>query len=302
MYCLQRSLNRHVSPAVSPELAPWRMADAPKREKLLSWFLDADLDSVGEYRLLCRLTGRPAPDHPRYRAERGTETGRWAGVASSRYELVKRYRLLQLNLRRIRHVWREAGAGLRRGGDPVRAVARLHGEAYLRSELGRSVKLETMPGARALLSSDVRTAAAMLFRWLEDRRYTLDDANVLPWPTVPTMVTTSLASELALSLFLQLTGYKASGICDVCGAAWLRPTARGNPRVCESETCAKAWRRRRRKPEAPGGSTERVRDWRLATKGRVAQEAPRTEASSRTSGQRSQRSAKGDVGSNSAID
>lgn len=267
---MQRAVHKRVSPPVAPDVfSPWRMSDEHDRAALLQWFLNTDLRTEDAVRHLCRLTGRVGPRpitslSSRARLPRGAERGRHARAAASVPELIAAYRRLQTELRMVHRIWAGVTNGLRPGSDPVRTLVWLRGEAFLRSDLGLSAHLDTSSGARRFLSMEVRSAVPLIFRLLEDRRYTLGDGTEpLRLPLSPELATMSLAAELALALLHEFTEKRASGVCAVCGNAWLRADTRGRPKLCESDICTLEWRRRRRKPEPPGASTRRSRKFRM---------------------------------------
>jgi hypothetical protein len=250
------------------------MRSPVERRILLSWFLRADLRSDEGINLLCYFT-RSRPAHrgrsrlviPRHSLERGRHQ-----APNNTLKFLKYYEGIRWKLNAITDTWAIASSGLRRGSNPIEAIARLRGGlALLDSDLGKTQRLRTSVGARRHLEVRLNSAAQILFALLSDSTPELErpDDNIA-WPVVPIERSTTFVGELARALYEELLRARNSGVCPVCGRAWISPEGRGRRRLCEREACQADWRRRKRKPEAPGASTPRVKRHRALSPARPA--------------------------------
>lgn len=257
---------------------PWEVGDA-NRPALLRWFLDADLTSREEQELLVDLTARRgalSSDADRRLGQQliargvaakdviypGREWGGWKiGEVVSRSDFARIYADLQRYLREARMDWVSAkkASGFIQLPDgsriPERELLAMNAAGRFRQE-------------RADITLD----------WERD-----PDTGAIVWPQreeTPRQVrrTASLAGELALAMYDELSGAKRAGLCAQCGRPWFFKVRRKR-RLCGDENCAKEWMRAHRSREDPARVYLRVKKYRAAQR---AKSKSKSKSKSRT--------------------
>ena len=219
---------------------PWEVGDG-RRADLLSWFVDADLDSPENFDRLLDLTGRS----PRVLAAKargvtsdlvppGIEHGSWkVPHAAPRATIVDVYRDLQRYLTEARAYWQRAK--VERNSEQRQLLAFLALERFREERADvTSLEVERSP-----------------------------DTGAVVWPPKaerpePVRRASSLAGEFAIALYDELMSAKTAGLCKVCGRPWLSPV-RKRRRLCYREECFRKWRNDHRSPEDPAQVYERVK-------------------------------------------
>jgi hypothetical protein len=250
--------------------APWRSSPA-ERQRLLAWFLSGSTDLAIEATVerLCVLTGRTIGLYEVkgqwvLRGGRAASRSRLAGWAQQRGIPVRASR-------RVIPAGNEPGTFALRGPTSRGRFVHWYGEArraLLRLRQAWADHLQrTRPFAKQIEELKPHLLRTFFGAALGDIRVEYESVQhkVGKRPSRrarPILVTDSLIGEFVLALYEELSEAAQMFICAVCG----RPSAASDQRkrrLCDDAACRDEWRKKHRRPEPSGASTERVRRFRL---------------------------------------